>query len=89
MDSQKELTALRSIREVNIAIRELESQAAETARLYKKGVKQLLSHILSIESFLDDGGVIIEGTEPWNMQSDQIKSLIDNPVLSNIEQDLL
>tara|TARA_R110001606_G_scaffold394914_1_gene566307 strand:+ start:115 stop:678 length:564 start_codon:yes stop_codon:yes gene_type:complete len=88
MEQIYELTALRSIREIHIAVRDLENQAAATSKRYKKGIKTLLGEVSAIEASLDDGGVI-EGMEPWNIQSEQIKSLISNPVLSNIEEDNL
>jgi len=87
MDQTYELTALRTIREINIATRELENQASATTKRYKKGIKLLQAEIASIEAFLDDGGIAIEGTEPWNIQSQQLKSLIANPILANIEED--
>jgi hypothetical protein len=88
MEQIYELTALRSIREIHIAVRDLENQAAATSKRYKKGIKTLLGEVSAVEASLDDGGVI-EGMEPWNIQSEQIKSLISNPVLSNIGEDNL
>ncbi len=63
MDENNELKALRFIREINIAIRELENQSSATSKRYKKGVKMLQREICSIEALQDDGA-IIEGTEP-------------------------
>jgi hypothetical protein len=86
MNETNELKALRFIREINIAIRELENQSSATSKRYKKGVKMLQKEICSVEALLDDGA-IIEGTEPWVILTQQLRSLIFNPTLSNIEED--
>jgi hypothetical protein len=41
MNTEYELTALRSIREINIAIRDLENQQAAVTKRYKRGIKML------------------------------------------------
>jgi len=87
MNQAYELTALRSIREINIASRELENQAAATSKRYKKGIKMLQTEIAAIEASLDDGGSTLEGTEPWNVQTQKLKKLIADPSLANIEED--
>lgn len=86
MDNTYELNALRSIREATIAIRDLENQAAATAKRYKKGVKTIEGYITSIEASLDDGGSI-EGLEPWNSITPSLKRLISDPIVDNIEED--
>jgi len=88
VDDKYELTALRAIRETSLAIRELESQAAATAKRYKRGIKLLSSEVNTIEATLDDGGAI-EGMEPWNIQSEKLKALIADPKLDNIDDDCL
>ena len=86
MNETYKLTALRSIREISIAIRDLENQSSATSKRYKKGIKILQAEVDAIEASLDDGGTL-PGTEPWNIQSQQIKLLIADPSLSNIEED--
>ena len=86
MDNKFELNALRSIREATIAIRDLENQAAATAKRYKKGIKTINAYISSIEQSLDDGGTI-EGCEPWKVAGAYVGQLILNPVLDNIAED--
>ena len=81
-----ELKALREMREINIAMRELSNQASAVSKRYKQGVKMLEKQFLSIEACLDDGGCF-PGTEPWKIQSPEIEKLIRNPVLANIPED--
>lgn len=81
-----ELKALREMREINIAMRELSNQATAVSKRYKQGIKMLEKHFFSIESCLDDGGCLA-GTEPWAMQSKELIQLITNPVISNIPED--
>jgi len=81
-----ELKALREMREINIAMRELSNQATAVSKRYKQGIKMLEKQFLSIESCLDDGGCF-PGTEPWAIQSEELIKLIRNPVLSNIPED--
>jgi hypothetical protein len=86
MNTEYELTALRSIREINIAIRDLENQQAAVTKRYKRGIKMLESEICTIEESLDDGGTI-ETMEPWTVRSPECWKLIADPQLDNIEDD--
>lgn len=87
MDSNTyELKALREMREINIAMRELSNQASTVSKRYKQGVKMLERQFLTIESCLDDGGCF-PGTEPWEIQSPELLKLISDPVLANIPED--
>jgi len=54
-------------------------------QMYKDQI-ELQAEVDAIEASLDDGGTL-PGTEPWNIQSQQIKLLIADPSLSNIEED--
>tara|TARA_R110000796_G_scaffold16726_11_gene52153 strand:+ start:451 stop:720 length:270 start_codon:yes stop_codon:yes gene_type:complete len=86
MNENFELKALRCMREINIAIRDLENQSSVVSKRYKRGIKLLQTEICSIEASLDDGGTI-EGCEPWNVQSAELKTLIADPKLSSIAED--
>ena len=85
-ENEYELTALREMREINIAMRELSIQAGSVSKRYKQGIKMLEKQFLSIESCLDDGGCF-PGTEPWVIQGKELINLIKDPVLSNIPED--
>ena len=87
MDNSTELVALRDLREINLAIRDLENQQAAVAKRYRRGIKLLEKEISSVEQTLDEGGVQIEGTEPWNARNPELKALIANPVIEAIPED--
>lgn len=86
MNENFELKALRAMREINIAIRDLENQSSAVAKRYKRGIKLLQSEILNIEGSLDEGGTI-EGCEPWNVQSAELRALISDPKLCNVSEE--
>lgn len=87
MDENTELTALRDMRDITFAIRDLENQLAAVSKRYKRGIKTLEREVAATEQALDEG-VQIDGCEPWNSRSDQLKALISNPTIENIEEDL-
>lgn len=87
MDNSTELVALRDLREINLAIRDLENQQAAVAKRYRRGIKLLEKEISSVEQMLDDEGIQIEGTEPWNIRIPELKSLIANPIIDAIPED--
>ena len=86
MDNTQELNALRDLREVNIAIKDLELQQAQNSKNYKRGIRLLQREVALTESILDDGGVM-EGCESWKVRHEALKTLIDNPCLENIPED--
>jgi|TARA_E500000318_G_scaffold49525_1_gene46484 hypothetical protein len=88
MDKETELKALRDMRDITFAIRDLETQQAAVAKRYRRGIKSLQIELCSCEQGIEDGGMPMEGCEPWNTRSDNLKQLIANPVLSNIEEDV-
>jgi hypothetical protein len=87
MDETTELTALRDMRDITFAIRDLENQHAAVSKRYKRGIKILEREIAATEQTLAEG-VQINGTEPWNSRSEQLKALILNPTIDNVEEDL-
>jgi hypothetical protein len=87
MDNSTELIALRDLREVSLAIRDLENQQTAVAKRYRRGIRLLEKEIALVEQTLDEGGVSIEGTEPWVSRNPSLKSLISNPVIENIIED--
>lgn len=89
MDNLFELTALRDSREIQLSIRELENQAAAVSKRYKRGIKMLELELNTIDRILDEGGSQIEGCEPWEVRSKEMKHLISVPVLVNIPEDNL
>ena len=86
MEDTYELTALRSIRLAANAIKELENQSSATSKRYKKGIKSLSAYINSVDASLDDGGAL-EGCAPWETMPVKLRDLMNNPCLSNIEED--
>jgi hypothetical protein len=82
-----EFKALKEMREISIAMRELQNQASSIAKRYKQGIKTLEKESASIEACLDDGGWI-SGTEPWDNQSPELRQLIADPQLKNIPEDV-
>ena len=87
MDNSTELTALRDLREINLAIRDLENQQTAVAKRYRRGIRLLEKEIALVEQTLDEGGVSIEGTEPWASRNPSLVLLTANPILENIPED--
>jgi hypothetical protein len=87
MDAPYELTALRDMREINLAIRDLQSQQAQISKRFKEGMKLLQKEFLTVESQLQDGNTEIDGTEPWNTRGEILQRLIANPTLENIPEE--
>lgn len=83
MEQNYELNTLRAIREINIAIRELQNQSAAISKRYKIGIRDLLSEIDTLERDLDEG-LSIDGIDPLATQGEYIKKLISDPSLENI-----
>jgi len=88
MDEKSELTALRDMRDIAFAIRDLETQQAAVARRYRRGIKMLQKEMAACEQAIEDGEATIEGCQPWETRGEDIKRLIANPVLTNIEEDV-
>ena len=88
MDEKSELTALRDMRDIAFAIRDLETQQAAVARRYRRGIKMLQKEMASCEQAIEDGEATIEGCQPWEIRGEGIKRLIANPLLINIEEDV-
>ena len=87
LGKEKELNALRDLREVHLAIKSLENQQQRVSRRFKRGIRTLQDEAISIEAFIDTGSNAIEGTEPWNTRSEKLTKLIGCPVLTNIDED--
>lgn len=87
MDEKKELKALRDMRDIAFAIRDLETQQAVVTKRYRRGIKSLQIELASCEQAIEDEGISIEGCQPWEIRSEQLKRLIANPILTNIEED--
>lgn len=88
MDEKIELTALRDMRDIAFAIRDLETQQVAVAKRYRKGIRSLQTELASCEQSIEGDGMI-DGCEPWATRSDEMKRLIANPILTNIEADVI
>ena len=88
MDEKSELTALRDMRDIAFAIRDLEIQQAAVARRYRRGIKMLQKEMASCEQAIEEEDITIEGCQPWEIRTEDLKRLIANPVLTNIEEDV-
>lgn len=88
MDEKSELTALRDMRDIAFAIRDLEIQQAAVARRYRRGIKMLQKEMASCEQAIEEEDITIEGCQPWKIRSEDLNKLIANPVLTNIEEDV-
>jgi hypothetical protein len=87
LEKEKELKALRDLREVNLAIKSLENQQQRVSRRFKRGIRMLQNEALTVEGFIDVGTSGIDGTEPWNTRGEKLSDLINVPVLTNIPED--
>lgn len=86
MDTNTELQYLRSRREAEIAISDLETEAASVAKRYKVGVRELLAYITSIDSEIEEGGAM-QGMSIVETISPELKQLIADPTLDNVKGD--
>ena len=86
MENAQELKALRDLREINLAIKDLELQSSNTSKNYKRGIRLLQKEASLTESQIDDGGVM-DGCESRNVRHANLKQLINNPCIENIPQD--
>ena len=88
MDNVKyELEALRDLREINLAIRDLENHQAAVAKRFRRGVRMLMKESNSSEHEMEKGEGLFVGTEPWVTRSKALTLLIADPVLTNIPED--
>ena len=81
LENEKELKALRELREVHLAIKSLENQQQRVSRRFKRGIRMLQQEANTVEGFIDIGGSAIEGTEPWSTRGDDLEQLIACPLL--------
>lgn len=89
MDAPFELQALRDLREINLAIRDLQSQQAITSKRFKEGIKLLQNEAQIVESQLNDGTPTMDGTKAWETRNPILRNLINNPRLENIPEENL
>lgn len=85
MDQHQELERLRHIREVNQSVRELESEASQVAKRYKRGIRSLENHAIAVESELDQDSLPAIGE--IQSISPELQRLIADPTLNNIPLD--
>jgi len=88
MDAKIELIALRDMRDIAFAIRDLENQQQAVAKRFRRGVRSLQTELAACEQAIEDEGITIEGTQPWQTRSDELIKLIADPTLSNVAEDL-
>ena len=88
MNEKIELTALRDMRDIAFAIRDLETQQAAVAKRYRRGIRMLQRELAACEHDIEDDGHSFEGCHPWEVRGEDLKRLIANPVLTNIEEDV-
>lgn len=88
MDEKSELKALRDMRDIAFSIRDLETQQAAVARRYRRGIKMLQRELAACEQAIEDDSHMLEGCQPWEVRGEDVKRLIANPVLTNIEEDV-
>lgn len=84
MENTTELNYLRSRREAEIAMRDLESEAANVSKRYKKGVKALAMHVWEIDKEIDGMTDLIPGTGVLETMDVDLKRLVADPTLNNI-----
>jgi len=85
-DNNTELKALRDLREINLAIKDLETQASVVSKKFKLGVRLLQRESSITENHLEDG-YVMDGCESWNVRHEKIRNLINDPKLDNIPED--
>jgi hypothetical protein len=89
MEDPFELKALRDLREIDLAIRDIQSQQALVAKRFKEGIKLLQKEAYTVEAQLADQSESIKGAEAWNTRSPILRTLINDPRLENIPEDNL
>lgn len=82
-----ELSTLRDYRDIDIAIRALESQAKAVAKRYRRGIELLHREQDSLDNLLDSGDDTFGGMSPQETRSQQLQQLIADPVLTNIPEE--
>lgn len=88
MDTNTELTALRDMRDIAFAIRDLETQQQAVAKRFRRGIRSLQTELAACEQAIEDDGITIDGTQPWAIRSDEMKKLIADPTLTKIQEDV-
>lgn len=86
METTQELDYLRARRAAEIAIRDLENEAASVSKRYRLGVKSLICHIQSIDTEIDEGGAMA-GLGVLETISSDVTRLMADPTLQNIPDD--
>lgn len=84
MENTTELNYLRSRREAEIAMRDLEAEAANVAKRYKKGVKALAMHVWEIDKEIDGMTDVMPGMSALDTMDVDLKRLVADPTLDNI-----
>lgn len=86
MDNTTELNYLRSRRETEIAMRDLENEAANVAKRYKKGIKALSFHVEGIDTEIDSPEEIMPGMSVLDTIDEDLQRLIADPTLENVKE---
>ncbi len=86
MQDTTELTLLRDLYNIDVAIKSLESQLQNTSKEYKQGIRQLVKERSSVEAAICDGNESMDGTTPEETRSPFLTKLINDPSLESIPQ---
>jgi hypothetical protein len=78
-----ELQLFKDLREIDIAIKQLETHAASVSKRFKRGIRMLLKEKLNVEKEIDSKSVTSENAT----RSRALRRLIADPQLKHIPED--
>lgn len=85
METTTELKLLREIHDSDLAIRKLNNDAAAVSKKYKRGIKVIEQHRMSLEDELTDP--TMKGMSAIENKSPELEQLLADPALGNIPED--
>lgn len=88
MDQNTELTALRDMRDIAFAIRDLEAQQHGVAKRFRRGIRMLQKELASCEQAIDENDSIMDGMKPWETRGEEVKRLIADPSLKHVPDEM-
>lgn len=88
MDQNTELTALRDMRDIAFAIRDLETQQHGVAKRFRRGIRMLQKELASCEQAIDENDSIMDGMKPWEIRGEDVKRLIADPSLKHVPDEM-
>lgn len=86
MENEKLFARLRDLRDIQLAIQELESDKSRQNKRYQQGVRMLWREYHKVDAEIEDPGSSFDGMAAMDTRSQELRQLIADPVYRNIPE---